>query len=320
MILGDKRSRRKLNDVVRQIERSPIRPALRRKRILLGSSGGSGVSQFRYKSMGPDFIMAKTWDGTSEGDDYVKIAKPPLLRYTPFHGLTRFGIEYDYSSDHPRRFIEREATNDVETAGTLTTRTDDDTGVITFDDPHPFLLGDSVDVLFNAGADSRTGMDITAVTEFTISVDGGSGDNLPTEDDPVTVKPNTIITEQQVVIPYYVLDDIIYAVQSITGGIDIDEHSEDGSLFTRTDDDTGVIEMDDPNFAFVINETVDLEWSGGSRAGMIITAVTENETITVDGGSGDVLPATSTAITVTNRVPEWLDLNTDGRAWCEKTT
>lgn len=67
-----------------------------------------------------------------------------------------------------------------------------------------------------------------------------------------------------------------------------------GSLTTRTDDNTGVLTMT-AGHGFITNDVVDVFWSGGSRRGMVATVATN--AVTVDGGTGDVLPATSTAIT-----------------------
>lgn len=68
--------------------------------------------------------------------------------------------------------------------GTLTTRTDDDTGVATLSTGHGIETGDVVDVYFAAGV--RYGMDATVATNA-VTVDGGAGDALPTQDDAVTV-------------------------------------------------------------------------------------------------------------------------------------
>lgn len=68
--------------------------------------------------------------------------------------------------------------------GTLTTRTDDDTGVATLSSGHGIESADVVDVYFAAGV--RYGMDATVAGDA-VTVDGGAGDALPTQDDPVTV-------------------------------------------------------------------------------------------------------------------------------------
>lgn len=72
--------------------------------------------------------------------------------------------------------------------GALTTRTDDDTGVITVVGGNRGLTtSDTVDVYWAAG--SRTGMSITNVAGADITVDGGSGDVLPSGGSAVWVKP-----------------------------------------------------------------------------------------------------------------------------------
>lgn len=51
-------------------------------------SGGSSVKQFRVKSVQDDYITCRSWDGTNEGSEDVKIAKPFELRKTGWHGVT----------------------------------------------------------------------------------------------------------------------------------------------------------------------------------------------------------------------------------------
>lgn len=62
-------------------------------------------------------------------------------------------------------------------SGLLSTRTDDNTGVVSFNVVHNIELGDIVDLAW--GAYSRTGMSVTNVTSTTVTVDGGSGAILP---------------------------------------------------------------------------------------------------------------------------------------------
>ncbi|KKK87215.1 hypothetical protein LCGC14_2755450, partial [marine sediment metagenome] len=64
-------------------------------------------------------------------------------------------------------------------AGELTTRTDADTGVITVDDSgHAITDSDKVDVYWADG--SRRGMSVSSVSGALVSIDAGSGDDLPT--------------------------------------------------------------------------------------------------------------------------------------------
>jgi len=74
--------------------------------------------------------------------------------------------------------------------GTLTTRTDDDTGVATLSTGHTIESDDVVDVYWAAGV--RYGMTATVATNA-VTVDGGAGDALPTQDTAVTVVVQTAI-------------------------------------------------------------------------------------------------------------------------------
>lgn len=70
-------------------------------------------------------------------------------------------------------------------AGSLTTRTDDDTGVVTVASGHGITASDFVDLYWSGG--NRFGVDVTAVTDTTISINIGSGDNLPAQDTAVVI-------------------------------------------------------------------------------------------------------------------------------------
>lgn len=83
-----------------------------------------------------------------------------------------------------------------------------------------------------------------------------------------------------------------------------------GTLTTRTDDNTGVITSAAHGLA--TSDFVSVFWTDGSgvekfRANMDITSTT-TDTITVDLGQGDVLPAATTAVIVgkvASRVVDW---------------
>ncbi|HEX8158772.1 MAG TPA: hypothetical protein VF526_15410 [Solirubrobacteraceae bacterium] len=68
-----------------------------------------------------------------------------------------------------------------------------------------------------------------------------------------------------------------------------------GTLSTRTDANTGVVTV--ASHAITTQDKVGLFWSGGSRRGMTVTAVT-GTTVSIDVGSGTDLPAASTAAVV----------------------
>lgn len=94
------------------------------------------------------------------------------------------------SADHPNPF---DPDIPAGIAGELTTRTDNDTGVVTVASGHGVVDTDTVDLYTSAGVLIRKDMDVTAVTSTTISIDAGTGSNLPTVNDPV------VISEQKTV-------------------------------------------------------------------------------------------------------------------------
>lgn len=63
--------------------------------------------------------------------------------------------------------------------GTLSTRTDDDTGVLTLGSSHGITDANVVDVYWTGGMRKR--MSVTAYDATTITVNAGTGDNFPTE-------------------------------------------------------------------------------------------------------------------------------------------
>ncbi len=81
--------------------------------------------------------------------------------------------------------IELEVTLPAGKAGTLTTRTDDNTGVVTVSSGHGITTSDTVDVYWDGGR--RYGVDVTAQDSTTISIDLGAGDNLPTTSTAVVI-------------------------------------------------------------------------------------------------------------------------------------
>lgn len=89
--------------------------------------------------------------------------------------------------------IEVNVTLPAGVAGTLTTRTDNDTGILTVASGHGILDTDYVDVYWSTG--KRTTMDVTAVTSTTISIDLGAGDNLPSSSTAVVVVKRVIINK-----------------------------------------------------------------------------------------------------------------------------
>lgn len=77
-------------------------------------------------------------------------------------------------------------------AGTLTTRTDDNTGVATLSAGHGIVTNDIVDVYWDGGR--RYGM-TASVSGNAVTVDGGDGDNLPAQSTSVVVSKVTTINQ-----------------------------------------------------------------------------------------------------------------------------
>ncbi len=100
------------------------------------------------------------------------------------------------SGDHPNPY---EVSLPAGVAGQLTTRTDNDTGIVTVA-AHSFVDTDTVDLYWAGGR--RYGVDVTAVTATTISIDAGAGDNLPIATTAVVivkqVQVNTAIDGDQI--------------------------------------------------------------------------------------------------------------------------
>lgn len=69
-----------------------------------------------------------------------------------------------------------------------------------------------------------------------------------------------------------------------------------GTLTTRTSDSVGVVTV--ASHSITTSDTVSVFWSGGYRYGVAVSA-TDSTTISIgSGGTGDVLPASSTALTI----------------------
>jgi hypothetical protein len=82
----------------------------------------------------------------------------------------------------------------------------------------------------------------------------------------------------------------------------------DGALGTRTDADTGIVQLA-TGHGITTGNVVDVYWVGGVRYGMDAT-VSSND-VTIDGGAGDDLPAQDFAIAAVVEQIDW-EVNFDG--------
>jgi hypothetical protein len=84
----------------------------------------------------------------------------------------------------------------VQVFGELTDREDEDTGTITFEGEHGIEEGDQVDISWSSGGQngSRSDMEVTDVDDDEVTIDGGTGDDLPEEGTAITVaRPRKMI-------------------------------------------------------------------------------------------------------------------------------
>jgi hypothetical protein len=86
--------------------------------------------------------------------------------------------------------------------------------------------------------------------------------------------------------------------------------AKSGTLTARTDADTGEATMS-ASHGITTSDVVDVYWSGGKRLGMTVGTVDGND-VPLDGGSGDDLPSTSTALAV--QVRQQVNVAIDGDA------
>jgi hypothetical protein len=108
-------------------------------------------------------------------------------------------------------------------AGTLTTRTDDNTGEATLGTGHGMAQNDVVDVYWEDGV--RYGMVVGVVAGNVVPIDGGAGDNLPLADTALVVCKQTEINTD-----FDGDDAVMFAVHSTKRGHANFQDSGDASL------------------------------------------------------------------------------------------
>lgn len=95
------------------------------------------------------------------------------------------------TADHPQSY---EVPLPAAKAGTLSTRTDNTSGVLTVASGHGITTSNKVDIYWNGGM--RYGCTVSATASTTITFASGSGDNLPTQGDAITVAPQVTVNTQ----------------------------------------------------------------------------------------------------------------------------
>jgi hypothetical protein len=204
-------------------------------------------------------------------------------------------------------------------SGTLTTRTDDNTGVATLSTGHGIITSDVCDIYWTGGY--RHGMTATVATNA-ITLDGGTGDPLPTEAAVVVVSKQetynldfstSILAALRILCDQRAHVGFRSSASALLKDLDLtatrpfcwnDDHpqtfnnvGQSAQLTTRTDDNTGVATCL-TGHGIETADVVDVYWLGGFRLGMAATTATN--AVTLEGGSGDALPLVNTALILVN--------------------
>lgn len=93
---------RQLNEPVEAINRmtTGIAPPRMKAGQAIGIAAGVTVAAFRLRSVAGDYLICRPW-GDPAGEA-IQIAKPSLLRRTPFHNQTYNYVSYVYTSSVSR--------------------------------------------------------------------------------------------------------------------------------------------------------------------------------------------------------------------------
>ena len=73
--------------------------------VRVGGGSPEGSQRFLIDSDEGDYLVCYPFDGETVGDDPVNVAKPYLLRKTPFDGNTRNGVSYAYDISDPAKRV-----------------------------------------------------------------------------------------------------------------------------------------------------------------------------------------------------------------------
>ena len=109
---GDKLERDKLNQPGKAINRILLDIAGPRQKESAGRVPPPQIRLMKIQSIDDDFLICRTWNGTTLGPTDIKVAKPYMLRKTPFDGETRAGITYTYTSVGTRTADDQTETED----------------------------------------------------------------------------------------------------------------------------------------------------------------------------------------------------------------
>lgn len=136
--------------------------------------------------------------------------------------------------------------------GTLTTRTDANTGSLTLAASHGVVDGDYLDVYWSGGA--RRGMLVGTVATNVVPVDGGDGDDLPTASTALTV----MVRQEEAL--HFAGDDLkalsFYCQAKATMVLAGSDDAEDWAQVTNTAGGIGGWSADTPDANPVAGDTI----------------------------------------------------------------
>lgn len=111
--------------------------------------------------------------------------------YSVSVGGISFNKTVNRTIDHPNPY---EVALPAGKAGTLTTRTDNDTGTATLGAGHGIITGDIVDIYWDGGV--RYGVTVGTVAGTSVPFDLGAGDNLPIATSAIVMTKQVVINTQ----------------------------------------------------------------------------------------------------------------------------
>ena len=128
----------------------------------------------------------------------------------------------------------RKVTLPAAKTGTLSTRTDNETGTLTMADGHGITTGAVIDLYWDGGM--RYGVEVGTVSVNSVPIDNGSGDNLPSQTTAITA---SVQTEIEAAIDGDALDslaiDFSQAASSSTAKGHLDFQETDGTSVAPID-------------------------------------------------------------------------------------
>jgi hypothetical protein len=109
---GEPVDHRFLNQTNRAVE--SLRHGVNPPKQLSGKGAATGAAMFQLVSVHGDYVLAAEFDGVTAGTLSIPVAKPWLLRRTPFDGESRDGITYTYGGSASREGVDDD-TSETET-------------------------------------------------------------------------------------------------------------------------------------------------------------------------------------------------------------